>query len=149
MLRLDSSSTCWYYWVVDVEREAWLRRATRYRILLAAETCFAATGFDGARVEDVAGMAGVSKSHLYYHFASKQELLSCLVELRTFDMLADKDELFAAADLGALVADTAELERLLGAGIDRGAGSTARLHSHRADRGHPQPVGGRPGVRGA
>lgn len=85
------------------DRDAWLRQPTRHRILLAAETCFAADGFDGSRIDEIARLAAVSKSHLYYHFASKDELLSCLVELRTTDLLGAKDTLLAQVDVGTRI----------------------------------------------
>lgn len=65
---------------------SWLRQPTRYRILCAAEACFAAQGFDATTVDDILAAAGVSRSHLYYHFPSKDALLSGLVRVRTADL---------------------------------------------------------------
>jgi TetR/AcrR family transcriptional regulator, regulator of cefoperazone and chloramphenicol sensitivity len=53
---------------------------TRRRILSAAAELFAEQGFAGARMLDVATRLGISKSALYYHFASKEDLLEGLVE---------------------------------------------------------------------
>ena len=53
---------------------------TRRRILSAAAELFAEQGFAGARMLDVATRLGISKSALYYHFASKEAMLEGLVE---------------------------------------------------------------------
>jgi AcrR family transcriptional regulator len=90
----------------------WLNQPTRRRILDACEERFAAIGYDAARVEDIAAAAKVSKSHLYYHFPSKQDLLSSLVQLRTGEILADKGRIFPP-DMGGAFADEAALARLL------------------------------------
>ena len=66
-------------------------------MLAAAEEQFAAVGYDAARVDDIASSAGVSKSHLYYHFPGKAELFSALIETRTAEMLSEKDEVLAGA----------------------------------------------------
>ena len=48
---------------------------TRERLLKAAADAFAAQGYDGTRVADIAASAGVSNGALYSHFGSKAELL--------------------------------------------------------------------------
>jgi AcrR family transcriptional regulator len=48
---------------------------TRERLLRAAADAFAARGYDGTRVTDIAKAAGVSNGALYAHFGSKAELL--------------------------------------------------------------------------
>jgi AcrR family transcriptional regulator len=40
----------------------------------AAVDLFAANGFDGVSIADIAGAAGVSQGALYRHYASKEEL---------------------------------------------------------------------------
>ena len=76
---------------------SWLRHPTRHRILLAAESRFSATGFDAATIEQVLAAAGVSKSHLYYHFPSKDALLAGLVRLRAADLAGFAGDWPAAA----------------------------------------------------
>lgn len=49
-------------------------------ILDAALAVFAERGFDAARMDDIAGEAGVSKGALYLYFESKEALLKGLVE---------------------------------------------------------------------
>jgi AcrR family transcriptional regulator len=53
------------------------------RLLLSALSHFAAKGYDGVQVKQVAEEAGVSKPTLYYHFGSKEGLFRqlCLVSL--------------------------------------------------------------------
>jgi AcrR family transcriptional regulator len=47
---------------------------TRERILAAAAAEFAAIGYAGARVDEIAAKAGVNKAMLYYHVGGKREL---------------------------------------------------------------------------
>lgn len=49
-------------------------------ILNAAEKEFSAKGFDGARVDRIAEVAGVNKALIYYYFKGKKELLKALYE---------------------------------------------------------------------
>lgn len=63
---------------------------TRNRILNAAESCFAQTGYDGTSVAQICETAGVSKGALYHHFSSKQaiflELLNRWLSAMDFQM---------------------------------------------------------------
>jgi AcrR family transcriptional regulator len=64
---------------------------SRDLILAAALEEFAARGFDGAKVDRIAGQAGLNKAMLYYHFRSKRALF--LEILRTqFGAVADAVE---------------------------------------------------------
>ncbi|MCK4579599.1 MAG: TetR/AcrR family transcriptional regulator [Candidatus Marinimicrobia bacterium] len=47
---------------------------SRQRILESAEAAFAAKGFDGANMREIASSAGVNKYMLYYHFDDKKTL---------------------------------------------------------------------------
>ncbi len=49
-------------------------------LLRAAEEVFAERGLTGARVEEIARRAGVSKGAFYLHFSSKEEALKQVVE---------------------------------------------------------------------
>jgi AcrR family transcriptional regulator len=53
---------------------------TKDKILTAALDEFAAKGFAGTRVDQIARAAGVNKAMIYYHFASKQELFDTLFQ---------------------------------------------------------------------
>jgi TetR/AcrR family transcriptional regulator len=59
-------------------------QATRQRILDAASAVFAADGFGGARVDEIARRAGVNKALLYYHVGNKQVLYTAVL-MRNFD----------------------------------------------------------------
>jgi AcrR family transcriptional regulator len=48
---------------------------TRQRILDAAATVFRDKGYAGARLTDIAASAGMQAGSLYYHFASREELV--------------------------------------------------------------------------
>jgi len=54
--------------------------STRDRILEAALDLFTEQGFDKTSLREVAEQVGVTKAALYYHFDSKDEILSSLVE---------------------------------------------------------------------
>lgn len=52
----------------------------RAQILRAARHCFVERGFHPTRMDDIAKEAGLSKGGVYFHFKSKQEVFSTLVE---------------------------------------------------------------------
>ena len=52
---------------------------TRARILEAAEGLFAAKGFHGTRLEDVAAEVGVRRASLVYYFSNKRELYGAVL----------------------------------------------------------------------
>ncbi|MGA7174082.1 MAG: TetR/AcrR family transcriptional regulator [Candidatus Dormiibacterota bacterium] len=54
--------------------------STRERILEAALDLFIEQGFDKTSLREVAERVGLTKAALYYHFRSKEELLSSLVD---------------------------------------------------------------------
>jgi AcrR family transcriptional regulator len=57
-------------------------REAREELLTAALHVFARRGYDQAGVDEIAAQAGYSKGALYWHFASKEELLVALLEER-------------------------------------------------------------------
>jgi AcrR family transcriptional regulator len=57
-------------------------REAREELLTAALHVFARRGYDQAGVDEIASQAGYSKGALYWHFASKEELLVALLEER-------------------------------------------------------------------
>ncbi|MCL1898102.1 MAG: TetR family transcriptional regulator [Micrococcales bacterium] len=63
-------------------RSATSQRAqqTRQQLLAAAAQVFAAKGFEGASMDDVAKAAGFTKGAVYAHFSSKFELIVALTE---------------------------------------------------------------------
>jgi AcrR family transcriptional regulator len=54
--------------------------ATRRRLLAAAEKTFARDGFEAARLEDIAGLAGYTRGAFYAHFRSKEDIFFVLLE---------------------------------------------------------------------
>ena len=56
------------------------KAATRERLLEAARTVFAASGFHGASVEEIAAAAGFSTGALYSNFDGKEDLFLVLME---------------------------------------------------------------------
>mgnify|MGYP002766498547 CR=1 FL=1 len=53
--------------------------STKDRIAEAALRLFSEKGYLGASLSDIAKQVGISKAALYKHFASKQEILDCIV----------------------------------------------------------------------
>lgn len=95
------------------------------RILAAAEDLFAAHGFDAVSVSDIASRASVSKSNVFHHFGSKNELyLAVLNDARQafFELvddlhdghgqLQDRLEKFAGAHLQRMI-DLGKISRLV------------------------------------
>jgi AcrR family transcriptional regulator len=54
------------------------RKSTRERILDAALDLFIEKGFDKTSLREIAEQLGVTKAALYYHFASKEDILMAL-----------------------------------------------------------------------
>jgi AcrR family transcriptional regulator len=74
---------------------------TRERLLKAAAEVFAARGYDGTRVADIAAAAGVSNGAMYAHFSSKADLLVDALRTHGPRLLADA----FAADPGQSITD--------------------------------------------
>jgi len=54
--------------------------ATRRRLLAAAEKAFARDGFEAARLEDIAHLAGYTRGAFYANFRSKEDIFFALLE---------------------------------------------------------------------
>ena len=50
----------------------------RARILDAAAHCFSRAGYEGTSVRDISSAAGILPGSMYYHFASKEEVLGAV-----------------------------------------------------------------------
>jgi AcrR family transcriptional regulator len=81
---------------------------TRQRILDVAVELFIEQGFAGTSVRDISERLGMTKGSLYYHFASKEELLHALVT-----PLMDDLDAFIADVVAAGTVDRALVERLV------------------------------------
>ena len=79
--------------------------ATQQKILKAATQEFSKKGFDGARVDCIAGLAGVNKQMIYHYFGSKDDLFTTVLE----NAYRDIREREAALDLDVYPADEAIL----------------------------------------
>jgi AcrR family transcriptional regulator len=69
------------------------RRETREQLLAAAERVFAARGYHGASVAEIADTAGYTTGALYSNFAGKEELFLALLDRRQ----SDQSEALAAS----------------------------------------------------
>jgi AcrR family transcriptional regulator len=54
--------------------------ATRRKLLAAAEKTFARSGYEAARLEDIAAMAGYTRGAFYANFDSKEDIFFALLE---------------------------------------------------------------------
>lgn len=70
------------------------KAATRARLLAAAAKVYAAHGFAGATLDDVAEEAGLTKGAVYGHFGSKNNLLVALMEEYLAAEIAEQVALF-------------------------------------------------------
>jgi AcrR family transcriptional regulator len=61
---------------------------TTERLLAAAAHSFGELGYGRARLEDIAGAAGITRPSLLYHFPSKESLYAAVVQ-RAFSQLGD------------------------------------------------------------
>lgn len=95
---------------------------TRRRILAAAATEFAARGYDGTSLRRVATAAGLQLGSLYFHFTSKDELITEVLRDAVDDAL---DRVRAAIDaLGPDSSANARIAAAIGAHL-------AALHASR------------------
>lgn len=64
----------------DRPSEARIRARNKARILKAAVRLFAAKGYDGARLGEIAEGCGLPRANLYYYFSSKEGIYTALIE---------------------------------------------------------------------
>ena len=60
--------------------EARIRARNETRILGSAVQLFAAKGFDGTRLSEIADHCGLPRANLYYYFSSKDRIYTALIE---------------------------------------------------------------------
>mgnify|MGYP000258720805 FL=1 len=72
-------------------------RATRERLLIAAEKIFGQRGYDAARIADIVAEAGVSHGLFYRHFADKDAILLAAL-MRLYDGLRQTSNRGAAGN---------------------------------------------------
>lgn len=83
--------------------------ATRARLIAAARAEFAERGIGGARVDNIARQAGVSKERIYGHFGSKEQLFE-IVMLESLKQHTDALGL-PSGDIGEYVGRVYDLHR--------------------------------------
>lgn len=64
------------------------RVETRERVYEASLTVFRRDGFDAARIDDIALIAGVSRGAFYFHFPTKEDVLMVLLTRRQHELVA-------------------------------------------------------------
>jgi AcrR family transcriptional regulator len=64
----------------NLSRQGTRTASTRQRLLAAAETVFARDGFEAARLEDIAALAGYTRGAFYAHFEGKEDIFVSLLE---------------------------------------------------------------------
>ncbi|MGH2586984.1 MAG: TetR/AcrR family transcriptional regulator [Dehalococcoidia bacterium] len=93
----------------------------REQVIDAAAKVFAAKGFEAARLEEIAAELGVLKGSLYYHAASKAELLFLVTHRRMLTIIEQTQTIAAS--------DASPAEKLAAA---------MRAHLHHLDEHHPE-----------
>ncbi|MBS0273491.1 MAG: TetR/AcrR family transcriptional regulator [Proteobacteria bacterium] len=71
-------------------------RATREKLLAAAEAVFAAKGYTGAKISDIAEESGCSVGSVYFRFKDKDALFFAIAESFIEDARSGVGKLFAA-----------------------------------------------------
>ncbi len=88
-------------------RSAEESRETRRALLNAAVLEFSEKGMTGARIDEIAERAGVTKGAIYTHFDGREDLLvqACRSAIRSLDMMSMATD---ATDLESFLAETAQ-----------------------------------------
>ena len=114
---------------------------TRQRILEIAVDLFIEQGYAGTSVRDISERLGMTKGSLYYHFASKEEVLNALVA----PLLEDLDQFVLDAAVAGKI-DRDLLERLVNLLDEHGVllrslmGDPSVLHGLTIRRSMPQRI---------
>jgi AcrR family transcriptional regulator len=84
-----------------VSRQRARTEATRKKLLAAAEKTFARDGFEAARLEDIASLAGYTRGAFYANFKSKEDIFFALLEQWVARRIAEVTELLEREDTPA------------------------------------------------
>src|ERR1700685_1196729 len=76
-------------------------QATRRRLLEAAEKIFARDGFEAARLEDIAALAGYTRGAFYANFQSKEDIFFALLERWVGQRVSEVNALIAQQETPA------------------------------------------------
>lgn len=114
---------------------------TKDKIVQAANTLFYLLGVKATSVDAIADKAGVTKRTVYYHFASKDDLIAAYLRSRDQQNLAAYQQAFAEQDgevtdkVAAIFANVARATshpKWRGCGFQRTAGELANKPGHPA-----------------
>jgi AcrR family transcriptional regulator len=109
------------------------KRATKDKLMDAAEKLFARRGFHGTSLRDITGAAGVDLALVNYHFGSKKRLLAEVLERRGQVLNEERLRRLAAVRVGAAPGPPTT-EAIVGAFLDpildRLAHAGPRWHSY-------------------
>lgn len=70
-----------------------MNRATEEKLMWAAKNAFIKYGLEGARMQDIANEAGISKSMLHYYFSSKEKLFEQIFRQAVSDIFSKLREI--------------------------------------------------------
>jgi AcrR family transcriptional regulator len=87
--------------VPAVSRQRARTEATRRKLLAAAEKTFARDGFEAARLEDIASLAGYTRGAFYANFKSKEDIFFALLEHWLNERIAEVNALLAQQETPA------------------------------------------------
>lgn len=89
---------------------------SKTHILATALAVFAEKGFAKASMNDIVRASGLSKGGVYWHFKSKDDLITAIFDQFFVEQLALLDEVLVSA--GTAVAKLTQLASLTGAGVE-------------------------------
>jgi len=89
----------------------------KQRILELAARMFAERGYDGTAMQDVAQELGLTRAALYYHYASKADILREIIDAETSRFFATLDTIGTLGSRSARV--DATIAALVGAGLNQ------------------------------
>src|ERR1700754_815996 len=75
-----------------------ISRDTEEKLMRAAQNAFIKYGLEGARMQDIADEAGISKSMLHYYFAKKEKLFEIILRQAVLDVFSKFRQILNAED---------------------------------------------------
>jgi len=75
-----------------------LNRETEEKLMTAAQNAFVKYGLEGARMQDIADEAGISKSMLHYYFSKKEKLFETIFRKAVLDIFSKLREILDSDD---------------------------------------------------
>ena len=80
------------------KKTAELSSETEGKLMKAAQNAFIKYGLEGARMQDIADEAGISKSMLHYYFAKKEKLFETIFRQAVTDIFSKLRQILEAED---------------------------------------------------